>query len=493
MASGAQNARIVGRYALFDEIASGGMATVHLGRLLGPVGFSRTVAIKRLYPHFAKDPDFAAMFLDEARLAARVQHPNVVATFDVVALDAELFHVMEFVPGETLSRLVSVARASTEPLRVDVVAGIVVATLHGLHAAHEARSESGEPLGIVHRDVSPQNVMVGLDGIARVLDFGVAKAAGRSQVTRDGQIKGKLAYMPPEQIRGGAVDRRSDVYGAGVVLWEALTSRRLFDGESDAVILYKVTNAAPLPPPSTVVAGIPAALDAVVMRALAPDPDLRFPTARAMAEAIEVSVPLASPGQIASWVERVSGEHLARKIRRVKEIESRSVALASMLDAGALPREAPLALTEGAAASNSQISQVSAVSSSSKVGARSAPFAAASILAGVLALVVVVLVAFIKLHPATPLPAATPSDGEVIRQAPAPSLAPVSSQPMAAPSASIAALPVVASVQVAASVASDVAKPILVRPMGRPRSEDACLPPYTIDAHGIRRPKPECL
>jgi len=193
----------IGRYVLFDELAAGGMATVHLGRLLGPVGFSRTVAIKRLHSQFSKDPEFVASFLDEARIAARIRHPNVVPTLDVVATADELFLVMEYVKGEALSTLVTLARKDSAGMPIPVCLAIVVNALSGLHAAHVATNEAGEPLGIIHRDVSPQNFLVGVDGVARVLDFGIAKAAGRAQQTRDGILKGKLSYMPPEQLHAG--------------------------------------------------------------------------------------------------------------------------------------------------------------------------------------------------------------------------------------------------------------------------------------------------
>src|SRR5690349_8197951 len=168
--------RVVGRYALYGKLATGGMATVHFGRLLGPVGFSRTVAIKRLHPEFAKDPEFVAMFLDEARLAARIQHPNVVATLAVVAMAEELFLVMDYVRGESFSRVLRTARRKGLELPEGFIGSVVAGMLHGLHAAHEATDERGEPLQVVHRDVSPQNVLVGVDGVPRVLDFGVAKA-----------------------------------------------------------------------------------------------------------------------------------------------------------------------------------------------------------------------------------------------------------------------------------------------------------------------------
>jgi len=196
------------------------MATVHIGRLVGPAGFARIVAIKRMHAQFAADPDFVAMFLDEAWLAARIQHPNVVQTLDVVTTEGELFLVMEYVQGETLARLERSAREAGELPPARVVVGIASSMLHGLHAAHEAKDESGKALSIVHRDVSPQNVMVGVDGIARLLDFGVAKATVRLQTTREGQLKGKLAYMAPEQLAGQAT-RASDIYSAGVVCGRA--------------------------------------------------------------------------------------------------------------------------------------------------------------------------------------------------------------------------------------------------------------------------------
>ncbi|HSQ67748.1 MAG TPA: serine/threonine-protein kinase, partial [Polyangiaceae bacterium] len=223
----ASGSRVIGRYVLCDAIASGGMATVHLGRLLGPVGFSRTVAIKRLHPHFARDPEFVAMFLDEARLAARIRHPNVVSTLDVVVLQGELFVVMDYVHGEALSKLIRANGAVPPPIAASIIAGV----LYGLHAAHEAKTDDGAPLHIVHRDISPQNVLVGVDGSARVVDFGVAKAVGRLQTTREGALKGKIAYMSPEQISTDSVDRRTDIYAASVVLWEMLTGKRLYQAD----------------------------------------------------------------------------------------------------------------------------------------------------------------------------------------------------------------------------------------------------------------------
>ena len=318
--------RVVGRYALYNEIAAGGMATVHVGRLLGPVGFARTVAIKRLHPQFAKDPEFVSMFLDEARLAARIQHPNVVATIDVVATDGELFLIMDYVRGETLSRLVRNARKEGLAVPPRIAAAIVCGALHGLHAAHEAKDERGELLGLVHRDVSPQNILVGADGVARVLDFGIAKAAGRMQVTRDGQIKGKLAYMPPEQLQGGRLTRTVDVYASAVVMWEALTGERLFKGDSEGETLAKIVEGR-VPRASQIAPGVPDAYDAVLERALSRDPSKRHQTARELALAIERCNGIASPTDVGEWVEVTAGASLTSREQQVAYIESNSARL----------------------------------------------------------------------------------------------------------------------------------------------------------------------
>jgi eukaryotic-like serine/threonine-protein kinase len=312
--------RILGRYALYDEIASGGMATVHIGRLIGPVGFSRTVAIKRLHPQFAKEPDFVTMFLDEARLAARIRHPNVVGTLDVVALGGELFLVMEYVQGESLARLMRTVRERGVGVPIPIASAVIVGVLEGLHAAHEATNDYGEPLGIVHRDISPQNILVGADGVPRVVDFGVAKAAGRMQTTRDGQLKGKLGYMAPEQISGFAT-RATDVHAAAVVLWEMLTARRLYHGENE-LQTYSNILAGNILPPSTYAAGVSAELDAVILRALSPNPLARFASAREMARALLRTTSIASASDVGDWVESIAGTNLSIRARKIAAIES---------------------------------------------------------------------------------------------------------------------------------------------------------------------------
>lgn len=303
------------------------MATIHLGRLVGPVGFSRTVAVKTLHPQFAKDPEFVEMFLEEARLASRIQHPNVISTVDVATAEGEVFLVMEYVAGESLAKLVRSALKKTDRVPVEVAVSILAGMLHGLHATHEAKNEQLEPMHIVHRDVSPQNVLVGLDGVARIFDFGVAKAAAmRSQATTDGQMKGKLSYMSPEQLNSREVDRRTDVFAAGVVAWECLVGRRLFAGSDPGEVLAKVLTL-DIPPPIEVQPAIPRVLSNTVMRALERSPEQRWATARDFAIELERNVVLAAPHVVGEWVEHNASEALQDRRRRVEAVERASVDL----------------------------------------------------------------------------------------------------------------------------------------------------------------------
>jgi serine/threonine-protein kinase len=291
------------------------MASVHYGRLVGPAGFSRVVAIKRLHPQLAALTEFVTMFFDEVRLTARIRHPNVVPTLDAVYENGELFLVMEYVHGESLSTLIRLARERGEFVPPLVATSIVCGILHGLHAVHEARDEHGAPLDIVHRDVSPQNVIVGFDGMARILDFGIAKAAGRAHSTRDGYLKGKMAYLAPEVVHGESTDRRVDVYAAAAVLWETLTGGRLFDGENDSVVLARVLEGA-VPAPSPLAEGVSPALDAVTLKGLERDPSARYPTAREMALALQKEVGTLATSEVGDWVER-----LAHETRRERELQ----------------------------------------------------------------------------------------------------------------------------------------------------------------------------
>ena len=313
--------RTLGRYVLHGELAAGGMATVHLGRLMGPVGFSRTVAIKRLHPQYAKDPEFVSMFVDEARLAARIRHPNVVSTLDVVHEEGELFLVMDYVHGESLARIVKTVLSRGERIPPRISSAIMVNALNGLHAAHEARDESGAPLHVVHRDVSPQNVLVGADGIARVLDFGVAKAKGRIAQTKDGQIKGKIAYMAPEQFKEGEIGRAVDIYAAGVVLWETLAHKRLVVGDSEAAMVEKVLYGT-FDPVTGWAPELPKEIDDVLAKAMARDANARFGSAREMAGAIEKVLGVASMNEVADWLETVAHTALQARAKLVTSIEA---------------------------------------------------------------------------------------------------------------------------------------------------------------------------
>lgn len=312
--------RQVGRYVLFDEIASGGTATVHLGRLLGSEGFSRTVAIKRLHPTFAKDPEVVALFVEEARLASRIRHPNVLTTLDVVSESGELMLVLEYVPGLPLSGLMR-ALGGGGQMPITIATSIVTAALNGLQAAHEATNDLGEPMQLVHRDVSPQNLLVGRDGVVRVADFGIAKALGRAHATQEGQVKGKAPYMAPEQIRGRAVDRRTDVYAASVVLYEALTGTRLFKAESPLAVMTQVLEK-PVPSPRVLRPEMSVELEAIVQRGMARNPDDRFASALEMAVALEQVMGIESNRTVGAWVEEIAGQALESHAALVRELES---------------------------------------------------------------------------------------------------------------------------------------------------------------------------
>jgi eukaryotic-like serine/threonine-protein kinase len=310
----------IGRYSVHSELASGGMATVYLARLLGPSGFARTVAVKRPHPHLTVDPEFSLMFIDEARLAARISHPNVVSTLDIVQTPDELALVMDYVHGEALSKLTKQAHLRDEHIPASIAAAIMIDALHGLHAAHEATDSQGNPLGIVHRDVSPQNLLVGVDGITRIVDFGIAKAAGASHKTRSGTVKGKSAYMAPEQLDGKAVSRLADIFAASIVLWELLTGERLFLGQNDVESLHNCLVRV-IPPPSSIVPGLPATFDEILCRGLARDPAHRYPTAREMALEIENCIEAVRPSMVGAWVSRLAGDALAERAKRVAEME----------------------------------------------------------------------------------------------------------------------------------------------------------------------------
>jgi eukaryotic-like serine/threonine-protein kinase len=288
LGSGTELPPQIDRYELVAEIASGGMATVYLARLLGMGGFQRFFAIKRLHPHLGNDESFVEMFLDEARLVAAIRHQNVVPVLEVGAGKSGYYLVMEYIEGESFGGLLS--RVARDQKRIPPTASvrIVLDMLAGLQSAHDLRDPDGKTLGVVHRDVSPQNILVDVDGVSRISDFGVAHATSRLSSTRAGQLKGKVAYMAPEQARGQPVTRSADVFAAGIVLWEALCRKRLFMAENEAVTLNNLMFE-PIPKLRQGNPTMPAALEKVLDKALERKEENRFSTAQEFADAIEAA------------------------------------------------------------------------------------------------------------------------------------------------------------------------------------------------------------
>ncbi len=312
--------RLIGRYEVYGVLASGGMALVHMGRLRGAQGFSKPVAVKRLHAQYANDPEFVAALLEEARLSERIRHANVVATLDVVAEDGELLLVMEYVHGETLARLLRSCAECGSPCPPSIAAAIAHDVLLGLDAAHRTRDAHGNALQIVHRDISPQNVLIGADGSARLLDFGIAKAVGGMSTTREGHVRGKVPYMAPEQLQFKPATHQTDVYALAVVLWETLCARRLFRGGSDLEVWGKVL-AGEIRTPSEVL-GDAVPLDAVVMRGLDRDPARRYTSALEMAQEIERTARRASPTDVANWVATLARDALGERSAMLREVET---------------------------------------------------------------------------------------------------------------------------------------------------------------------------
>ncbi len=277
------------RYDVLLKLASGGMATVYIGQVRGALGFRQLVAIKRPHAHLLDDASFRAELVAEARLASMISHANVVDVRDVEITADSINLVMDYIEGASLGELLVAASRAGGVVPARAAVRIVLDACAGLNAAHELVDERGRPVGLVHRDVSPQNILVGTDGIARVVDFGVAKFARKNLPSTSGStLKGKLAYMAPEYVRGESIDRRFDVFAAGVVLWEALTGRRLFRGANEVETLKRVVEHV-AEPPSAIVPGLGPALDDVVATALAKNPEERFQNAAAMAAALERS------------------------------------------------------------------------------------------------------------------------------------------------------------------------------------------------------------
>jgi serine/threonine-protein kinase len=316
----------IGRYELCFELASGGMASVYLARAEGSPGFEKLVALKRIHPHLASEKGYVEMFLDEARIASRITHPNVCSVFDFGEADGEYFIAMEYLVGEPLSRVhrrvMANAAQRTSTLLPARMARVIAQACEGLHAAHELKDADGESLSVVHRDVSAENLFVTYDGATQVVDFGIAHARQRIHQTEAGQVKGTFPYMAPEQMTAAVVDRRVDVWALGAVLWELLTLRRLFLRDTDVNTMYAVLSSE-IKPPSEYRPEIPPELDEIVLKALQRNPDERWQTAREMGKALRRVLAqqeeLVGPAELADWLGELFPDGEARK-RHVMEI-----------------------------------------------------------------------------------------------------------------------------------------------------------------------------
>ena len=437
------------------------MARVYLGRLHGWAGFSRVVAIKRLHAHLGSNPEFVAMLLDEGRLTSHIRHSHVVPTLDVVNANGELLVVMEYVLGVALDRLLRRLRDRELRMPIRMTAAIVCGALRGLHAAHEASDAQGKPLGIVHRDVSPSNILVGDDGLAKVIDFGIAQAEARLQTTQIGQVKGKPSYMAPEQLSPGErIDRRADVYAAGVILWEMIAGRKLHE---DATLRGALARGATdLPKASTEGACTEARLlDEVIARSLSLSPDVRYGTALDFAEAIENAVTPASAPEVGAYLKECAGDLLEqqRALMRVVESEANANAVepTAVATVDASQRAVPHRSRTGWAA----------------IGASSLAIAVAIVFALGLA----------GRRPTTPVAPVVAAAG------PPPWISESPAEPASVPFAA-------SGLAVAATVPTSVAQPAMSRSRPaahRPPSARDCSVPFTMDESGTKIPKRECL
>jgi serine/threonine protein kinase len=325
--SGSELPLTLGRYELLLRIGSGGMAAVYLARSRGLGGFERDVAVKVTHPHLVEESDFVSGLLQEARIAARIRHPNVVPVLDVGEHGTQVFLVMDYVEGEVLSALARLERNEESRVPPRVAVRILADALAGLHAAHELRDDRGEPLGVIHRDFSPQNILVGVDGAARLTDFGIARVASLSSSTKSGLIKGKLGYLAPEQVRNPRdIDRRADVWAAGIVAWELLAGRLLYNRDEEAATLLRIVSEEP-PHVRSVRPDVPEALDEVIAGALRMDVSQRVPTADALRQRLlDAAGPVADAAEVSAYVRARAGEKLrARRIQLEAALARRAV------------------------------------------------------------------------------------------------------------------------------------------------------------------------
>ncbi|MGO8994260.1 MAG: protein kinase domain-containing protein [Polyangiaceae bacterium] len=305
------------RYEMLSPIAEGGMASVWVARLRGKRGFEKLVAIKTILPKYAQDPRFERMFLDEAALASRIEHNNVAQVLDLGEEHEVLYLAMELVDGDALSKLLRVVDKKGQKIPTGIVLRILADTCGGLHAAHEVRGRDGGLLNVVHRDVSPQNILITMGGVAKLIDFGIAKARDRvSEDTSEGMLKGKIHFMAPEQALGRKIDRRADIFAVGAILYFILSGKPPYAGENEIASLFLLSSGRP---PLPLPASVHPAVSEVLKRALAHDPEVRFATAEQMQAALEAAMVTAGLATTTATVSAFVQEHMADRARRRKE------------------------------------------------------------------------------------------------------------------------------------------------------------------------------
>jgi len=334
-----------GRYRIRGVLGEGGMGRLYVAEQTGIEGFAKIVALKRILPHLADSGHFRGLFLDEARTAARLSHPNIVATYELGEVDGTYFMAMEYLPGEDLSAVLRRC-GTTHAMPAEIAAFVCQQAANGLHHAHQLNDSAGHPAGLVHRDVNPSNIFVSYHGVAKLLDFGVVKAAGSRTKTTPGTIKGKYGYCAPEQLEGDAVDPRTDVFSLGVVLWECLTGRRLFEGPTDAGTIDAVRNEVVVPARQHR-PDVPRALDEIALKALQRDRSLRYQSAGEMEEALDRFLTdtgkAPSLRNVGEWMERLFGAEraaLRRAVGQGTDVEASLARLAQISDGGELERSA---------------------------------------------------------------------------------------------------------------------------------------------------------
>lgn len=463
----------VGRYLLHHELASGGMGTVYLATSTGQAGFRRFVAVKRMHRHLARDPEFVEMFLDEARVASELRHPAVVPVIDVVEDHGELLLVMDYVEGVSLDRVLDAARECQEPFPHDVAVRIFLDALAGTHSAHETRDAAGQLLGIVHRDLSPHNLLVGVDGSTRILDFGIAHAEGKMHQTRAGVVRGKASYMAPEQLSGYVLDARADVYSLGITLWEVLVGRRAFSRNSDAEIAVLALTTRPLAPHEAK-PEIPRALSDVVLRAIEKEREERWPDAHAFAEALERALPPASPREVARFLKLIAADVLDERQRLVRSVATQSQSDGATTSASSNSGTSTKSSSDGAPSTSSSSTSLTTDSAVSRsiTATEARPKRVGLVLAATLLAGAALIVAFILTKRSSPAPplerestAARPPEARTTPSPPAnPTPAPPT-KPAPSAASSTTAKPISAK---PASIRPSEAKPAEAKPPPQP-------------------------